>query len=77
MKIEAPITVVKANFDNDEIKALNDAIEVLINLHREMVDRHFTECLWSDYDDEYILELKDVTNAYTVLQNLILLTGLQ
>lgn len=77
MKIEEPITVVKANFENEEVRKLNDAIEVLINLNREMVDRHFTECIWSDYDDDYELSIREVTNACTVLQNLTLLTGLQ
>lgn len=77
MKIEEPITVVKANFENEEVRKLNDAIEVLINLNREMVDRHFTECIWSDYDDAYELSIREVANACTVLQNLTLLTGLQ
>lgn len=77
MRIEEPITVVKANFDNDETKALNGAIEVLANLGHEMAERHFTECIWSDYDDNYELSLKEVLTACTILEKLTQLTGLQ
>lgn len=77
MRIEEPITVVKANFDNDETKALNDAIKVLANLAREMKERHFTECVWSDYDDDYEIDFKEVNETCLILEKLTQLTGLQ
>lgn len=77
MRIEEPITVVKANFENEEVRKLKDAIEVLLNLKREMIDRRFTECIWSDYDDAYELNIRQVADACEILQNLTLLSGLQ
>lgn len=76
MKIEEPITTLKAHFDKDELEILDKAQHILDNLYWTMYNKHFATCYCQDYEDVYEVDKMEVETARLILIKLQMLNEL-